>query len=160
MDDSPKLPGFIEDILVSRSLPVLGICYGHQLLAHFCGGKLTRSHKEEYGKTTVQLHQDYISDNFMDSSKSEISTWMSHADHVNEVADDFVILASSTSVPVVAMKSRDEKIFGVQFHPEVSHTEDGFKLLENFAFRVCKLSAGTWSMKEYSPESYCRNNRV
>ena len=70
-EDSPKLPNFIEDILVSRSLPVLGICYGHQLLAHFCGGKLTRSHKEEYGKTTVQLHQNYISDKFIDSSKSE-----------------------------------------------------------------------------------------
>jgi GMP synthase (glutamine-hydrolysing) len=145
---SPKLPQSITQVLDNRSKPVLGICYGHQLLGDYFGGTVSRSDSEEYGKTIVQINQEenrILLPKAMDS----ISTWMSHGDNVVELGPDFVKTGSSDSCPISAMRSKDNRIFGLQFHPEVTHTEGGFDILQRFAVDICKITPGTWTMESY-----------
>ncbi len=143
--DSPQIPDSLEPILDDRSLPILGICYGHQLLASYFGGKLGKSHSREYGSTRIKIISQ--SDLF---DTDEMITWMSHGDHVAELGDNFRVIASSETCPIVAMESDDKRVFGVQFHPEVTHTQNGFELLKHFVKDVCELNLSGWSMQNYS----------
>ncbi|MCY3412415.1 MAG: glutamine-hydrolyzing GMP synthase [Candidatus Heimdallarchaeota archaeon] len=143
--DSPKIPPSLHAILKERSIPILGICYGHQLLGEFFGGTLGHSDNREYGSTSVEVHFDsplLKAGNFI--------SWMSHGDHVSTLPKEFELVASSESCPIVAMQSKDQKIYGVQFHPEVTHTQGGFELLQQFAVIECGINPKSWSMKNYS----------
>jgi len=122
--DSPRLKLDISKL----NIPVLGICYGHQLLAHSLGGSVDKGEKKEYGFTQINLGSSPL---FKDIEPQQL-VWESHGDEVKKVPAGFRITASSKICGVEAMENRGKKIFGLQFHPEVTHTKCGMKVLENF----------------------------
>ena len=143
-EGSPK----VDPAIFELGLPILGICYGCQLIAHNLGGKVTAAQEDtarEYGKTET----------FFDTScelfhglKEQSVTWMSHGDYMAKVPEGFCLCAHSEACPTVGICDEARKIYGVQFHPEVNHTEQGALMLRNFLYRVCK-AAGDWTMADY-----------
>lgn len=143
-EGSPK----VDPAIFELGLPILGICYGCQLIAHNLGGKVTAAQEDtarEYGKTET----------FFDTScelfhglKEQSVTWMSHGDYMAKVPEGFRLCAHSEACPTVGICDEARKIYGVQFHPEVNHTEQGALMLRNFLYRVCK-AAGDWTMADY-----------
>lgn len=148
LDDNYPLPESLKKILDSSVLPVLGICYGHQLLADYFGGVVRHSESREYGPTEVRV----IRKGGLLRNEGKLRVWMSHSDYVSEVAEGFEVLASSETCPVVAMEDSQRGVFGVQFHPEVTHTEQGFEILRYFVQDICAANAHSWSMKAYKDE--------
>lgn len=133
----------VEKQLFEKQIPVLGICYGMQLITHLLGGKVKKGIKGEYGKAQLQIQKS----NQMLSGISRFSTvWMSHFDEVEEVPAGFVV--NGRSDVISAMSDESRKIYGVQFHPEVSHTEEGARMMENFVFGVCKAPKN-WKLTNY-----------
>ena len=143
---SEKSPKCDAEIL-KLGYPVLGICYGMQLLAYLLGGKVQTggSENKEYGKTDVQLATDSVI--FKEADSTNVC-WMSHTDYVAQAPEGFRITASSKGCPIAAMENRDSNIYGVQFHPEVVHTQNGFSMLRAFLYDVCGCS-GDWTMSGY-----------
>ncbi len=123
-------------------IPILGICYGMQLVTYQLGGKITASGSNEYGKTEVSL--DIGSPLFEDLKKVE-TCWMSHKDSVKSLPKSFKTIASTTNLPIAGMSSLEKKIFGIQFHPEVIHTPSGMDILRNFLFNICGCTPN-WTM--------------
>ena len=116
--------------------PVLGVCYGMQLVAHLQGGQVIGAGKREYGRAEVEVNDPSgLFAGF--SGKERMTAWMSHGDHVDKPPKDYVVTACSESVPIAAMRHRTKPIFGVQFHPEVAHTPRGGEVISNFLFNVC-----------------------
>ena len=143
-EDSPK----VDQAIFSLGVPVLGICYGDQLMAHLLGGEVATAPVREYGKTLINL--DTISKLFKGIDAKE-TCWMSHTDHVEKAPAGFKITAHTEGCPVAAMENEEKALYGVQFHPEVEHTPFGKKLLENFLYEVCNLSK-SWSMASFAEE--------
>ena len=139
-----KSPHFDRGIL-DIGVPVLGICYGHQLIAYMAGGQICSAGSiSEYGKTVVRVKRCALFD-----SVPEISVcWMSHTDYVKEIPDGYEITATTDSCPCAAMANKEKNIYGVQFHPEVTHTEYGAQVLKNFVFGVCGCK-GDWKMDDF-----------
>jgi GMP synthase (glutamine-hydrolysing) len=144
-DDAPALSDFLLDLQV----PLLGICYGMQLLARELGGRVEKSATREYGH--AMLHVDLADPLFsnlqpFDSAqgKSPISVWMSHSDQITALPRDFVTLAHSDTCPFAAIANPARKIYALQFHPEVAHTPQGIEILRHFLFDVCGC-AGDWT---------------
>ena len=127
-------------------VPILGICYGLQLLAHELGGRVDQAAHREYGPATIDVAQ--ASALFHDLP-SRLDVWMSHGDRVEALPAGFEPIASTASSPYAAVEDRRRRFFGVQFHPEVVHTPRGADVLRNFAYRVCGCS-GSWSMRAYA----------
>lgn len=127
--------------ILELGVPILGICYGFQTLAHALGGKVDNSGKREYGATDLSLKSSGVL--LEDQPKSQVC-WMSHGDQVVKAPDGFEVLASTETTPVAAFESVEKKIFGVQWHPEVKHSEYGQNVLENFLYRGAGLSPN-WS---------------
>lgn len=109
--------------------PILGICLGHQLMAHALGGKIEKGVSGEYGISQIELVQEHP---LFDGVPKKIKVWESHFDEVKEMPEDFVCLAKSKTCEIEAMAHESLPLFGLQFHPEVWHTEHGEKILENF----------------------------
>ncbi len=129
-EDSPRLgEGVLE-----MGLPVLGLCYGHQLIAHMNGGEVKRGKKREYGITSVTIDSPVGVLKGMNPSES---VWMSHGDTVYKAPDGFEVLAHTDISPVAAYRHSAKPIYGLQWHPEVVHTERGTEMLENFVYEVC-----------------------
>ncbi|GBC74745.1 GMP synthase [glutamine-hydrolyzing] [archaeon HR06] len=128
--------------------PILGICYGLQLIAHLFGGKVVRGEKREYGKALLYI--DDNSDLFQGLDK-KIDCWMSHGDKVEEIPKNFEVIAHTDNSPFAAIRSKDRLIYGVQFHPEVAHTPKGLDILRNFVYKICK-SERTWDIKNFLEE--------
>ncbi len=130
--DAPACPitPFIE-----KSLPILGICYGHQFLAHQLGGEVKRGEKGEYGINECVF--DLTSPLFKGLMERDV-VWLSHRDEVSALPDGFRIIASSPIINIAGMENEEKKIFGIQFHPEVVHTKPGMQILSNFVFGICK----------------------
>ncbi|MGN0660319.1 MAG: glutamine-hydrolyzing GMP synthase, partial [Oscillospiraceae bacterium] len=125
-------------------VPILGICYGIQTMAHALGGEISSAPSGEYGKTATEYDTSSpLFDNALGIS------WMSHNDYISNVPDGFKITAKTQTCPVAAMENAEKKFYGVQFHPEVNHTENGFSMLRNFLFKVCGCT-GDWSMSSYA----------
>ena len=143
--DAPKCDGRI----CSLGIPVLGICYGMQLMAKTLGGSVERAHSREYGRAilTVKNHRQL----FKDVPKTS-TTWMSHGDRVRHMPKGFVRLASSRNTSIASFADFDRKLFGVQFHPEVAHTQYGKTILKNFVNDICRAK-GDWSMRSFVRES-------
>jgi GMP synthase (glutamine-hydrolysing) len=134
-----------DPAVYAMGVPVLGICYGLQLLAHELGGKVDRAAHREYGPAMIATRRD--SDLFRGLPEA-LAVWMSHGDRVEELPPGFEPVASTPSAPFAAVQDVRRRFFGVQFHPEVVHTPHGSEILRNFAIGVCRLS-GTWSMRAY-----------
>ncbi|MCY3539017.1 MAG: glutamine-hydrolyzing GMP synthase [bacterium] len=124
----------IDPGLLEMGVPILGICYGHQLIAHLLGGRVERTGEAEYGRTELRLTE---SSRLLDGTPDRQDVWMSHMDGVIESPDGFVDTASTSGSPVAAMENPDRGIYGFQFHPEVAHTDHGRAVMEGFVKRVC-----------------------
>ncbi len=141
-ESSPKVSKEIFEL----GVPVLGICYGCQLMAYTLGGRVESASTSEYGKTNTVV--DTSSPLFKGINENTV-TWMSHTDMVTQLPDGFKSIAHSAECPVAAMVSSDGKFYGVQYHPEVMHTENGVEMIKNFLYEVCNCS-GDWSMSNYA----------
>ena len=117
--------------------PVLGICYGMQLIAHLEGGAVERAGRREYGRAELRIDREAPLFAGFDSGETT-PVWMSHGDHVDTPPNGYEVLASSENTPVAAMRHRSRAVYGVQFHPEVAHTPRGSEVIANFLFGVCK----------------------
>lgn len=135
--------------LFDLGIPVLGICYGAQLMTHLLGGEVENAQVREYGKTEIDV--DTSSKIFKDISKKSIC-WMSHTDRIAKPAKGFRITANSASCPVGAVENEEKGMYAVQFHPEVVHTQEGTKMLYNFLYEVCQCR-GDWKMDSFAKES-------
>jgi GMP synthase (glutamine-hydrolysing) len=124
--------------------PILGICYGHQLLAYLLGGKVKSSRKREYGEEILEIKKEGIL--LKGLAKKEL-VWFSHGLNVDKLPQDFEVLATTKNAPIAAFGNLDKNIFGVQFHPEVSHTPKGRKILKNFLFKICHAKK-TWKIED------------
>jgi len=127
-------------------IPILGICYGLQLLAHFLGGKVERGLKREYGKGTLRV-KDSFSPLFANLPET-LQVWNSHGDKLTKVPPGFESVAVTENSNYAAIENRCEKIFGLQFHPEVAHTPQGKEILANFVHNVCGCGKN-WTMHSY-----------
>ncbi len=144
LDSSPT----VDPEIFSWGIPVLGICYGCQLMAHLLGGQVTEAQDDsarEYGKT--ETFYDTTNPLFVGLPESGIS-WMSHSDYMAQVPVGFELVAHSHACPNVAIADVARGFYGVQFHPEVNHTENGIKMLHNFLYEVCH-ARGDWTMEDY-----------
>ena len=136
-----------DKAIYDLGIPLLGICYGMQLMAHCLGGKVARATKREYGR--AELKADDFSDLFKGlASKKHNVVWMSHGDRIEKTPKGFVRIAHTSNSPTAAMADRKQKFYALQFHPEVVHTEHGKKILRNFVFNICKCKP-RWTMKSF-----------
>ena len=143
-----KSPHFDPRIL-NIGIPILGICYGDQLMAYMGGGVITSAeNSSEYGKTLVHVEDCEL---FREIPEKSI-VWMSHTDFIKEVPDGFKIIAFTDKCPCAAMCDEKRKLYGVQFHPEVTHSEFGAQMLYNFLFCICGCS-GDWTMDDFISRS-------
>ena len=140
-DDSPRYAKEIFEI----GIPILGICYGSQLMAYMLGGSVKTAPVSEYGKTEVDIRKG--SALFQDVSDKSIC-WMSHTDYIEAAPADFTVTASTPVCPVAAMENAEKKFYATQFHPEVMHTREGKKMLSNFVYNVCGCK-GDWKMDSF-----------
>ena len=129
-------------------VPILGICYGNQLMAHILGGKVVSPDKREYGKTEIELSDSLLFDGI---DKKNVC-WMSHTDYVAVLPDGFKAVAKTESTPFAAYENADKKLYSVQFHPEVNHTPFGKQMLKNFLYNVCNCK-GDWLMADYAEKT-------
>lgn len=136
--------------LFKLGIPVLGLCYGAQLMMHVLGGRVSRADVREYGKTKVIV--DKADSKIFENVSKETICWMSHFDTIFEVAPGFERTAHTADCPVAAAENEAEKLYAIQFHPEVLHTAEGTKMLSNFVLGVCGC-AGDWRMDSFVEES-------
>ena len=144
---APLAPAWVYD----HKLPILGICYGMQVLSHQLGGKVATSTSREYGHAV--LHQNAQDSPIFDGLPPEIPVWMSHGDRIEELPPGFRSLAYTDNSPIAVMGS--DGIIGVQFHPEVVHTPQGREVLRNFLYKICGCQ-GTWTPENFVEESVAR----
>lgn len=140
----------IDTEILNLGIPVLGICYGAQLMAHLLGGTVESAEVGESGHTDFTV--DEQSSILFEGVPKESVCWMSHSDRIAQVPDGFKITASTANCPVAAMECAERKLYAVQFHPEVSHTEYGSVMLRNFALKVCGCS-DSWKMENFVEEA-------
>ncbi len=140
-DASPRCTGEIFEL----GIPVLGICYGSQLIAYLLGGSVKTAPTSEYGRTEVTVDQ---SSALFDGVAEKTICWMSHTDYIEKAPIDFKVTASTPACPVAGMENAARGIYAVQFHPEVMHTVDGMKMLANFVYTICKCS-GDWKIDSF-----------
>ena len=140
----PDSPTYTKE-LFELGIPVLGLCYGAQLMMHVLGGKVEKAPVREYGKTEVMV--DTTSPLFGNVAPTTIC-WMSHFDYISKPAPGFNIVAHTADCPVAAAENREKNLYAIQFHPEVLHTEEGSKMLHNFVRGVCGCD-GTWRMDSF-----------
>jgi len=143
-EGSPKC----DPQILELGVPVLGICYGMQLMAYWLGGRVGRAEKREYGKTLVNLRESRLFKGIPD----ENICWMSHTCYVDMLPPGFKVAADTDTCSAAAMCNEDKKLYGVQFHPEVEHTQHGKEMLKNFLFDICKLK-GTWTTGNFIEEA-------
>lgn len=136
----------IDPAIFELGIPILGICYGMQLTTHLLGGKVESANKREYGRSMLDVHQR--EKGLFAGLDSHEKVWMSHGDLIVQVPEGFNVTASNDHCPVAAFENPARQIYGVQFHPEVRHSEHGNDLLRNFAFNICGAK-GDWSMEDF-----------
>lgn len=140
-----KSPHISKEIF-ELGLPILGICYGCQLMAYTLGGEVSSAPVSEYGKTNTKYNNDSL---LFNGLSAENISWMSHTDYISKLPEGFESVAYTDNCPVGAMQNIDKKLYAVQFHPEVNHTIDGSKMLHNFLYNICDFK-GDWTMSDYA----------
>ncbi len=139
----------IDKEILNLNIPILGICYGLQLITHILGGNVEKANKKEFGTTTVNI--DNTSPLFSGFGSSN-ECLMTHSDFVKELPEGFSNIASTENCPNAGISDESKKIYGIQFHPEVNHTKDGIKIIHNFVYNICGCS-GDWKMSSFVEES-------
>ncbi len=143
INNGPSMPqGVLE-----YGVPIFGICYGQQLLVHHLGGIVEASDHKEFGRAFIEMHTEssILPETW---SNHKVEVWMSHGDRVTALPDDFFVVAQSQGAPFAFIANEERKIYGVQFHPEVTHTPQGGKLLQHFLFHICDIKPN-WTMDAY-----------
>ena len=136
-----------DNKILQLNIPVLGICFGHQILSKLNGGKVKQSKHREFGLANIyKINDSLLTTSFFNKKKPK-KVWMSHADQVSKIPKNFKVVASSTNSKFAIVENKTKKLYGVQFHPEVTHTENGKKLISNFIFLICKVKRN-WSSKD------------
>ncbi|MTI46740.1 glutamine-hydrolyzing GMP synthase [Sporosalibacterium faouarense] len=138
-----------EKEIFELDIPILGICYGGQLMAQNYGGKVNRAKAREYGKVELQIADK---EGIFKDINNDILCWMSHTDFIETPPEGFKVTATTESCPVAAMKNQDKKLYAVQFHPEVEHTEMGKDMINNFVREVCDIIP-SWDMGDFAEET-------
>ena len=137
---TPRIPQIVFDL----DIPLLGICYGMQTLAEQMGGQVISSSHKEFGHAELNIESE---SKIFDGIGDKLNVWMSHGDQVQDLPDNFKLIASTTNAPIAAMQHESKGIFALQFHPEVTHTNDGHVILNNFIFNVCSAKQD-WKMDD------------
>ena len=145
----PDSPTYSRE-LFELGIPVLGLCYGAQLMMHILGGKVESADVREYGKTEVLI--DKSSSKVFENVSEKTICWMSHFDYISKVAPDFEVSAHTADCPTAAAENEAAGLYAIQFHPEVLHTAEGTKMINNFVKNVCKC-AGDWKMDAFVENS-------
>lgn len=145
LEDSPR----VDKEIFNLNVPILGICYGAQLICHMLGGKVTSAKISEYGKTGILITNKSP---LFKGVSANTSVWMSHTDSMYELPESFEITSHSHNCPIASFENEERNIYGVQFHPEVTNTVEGFKMLKNFCTEICKCSLD-WKMDNYLEET-------
>ena len=140
-ENTPRIP----EAIFNLDIPILGICYGMQTLAEQNGGGVSTSSKKEFGYAELKI--EHSSEIFSGIETNNLDVWMSHGDHVSILPDDFILSASTKSAPIAAMEHKDKPYYALQFHPEVTHTNKGQKIIENFVVEICK-SQKKWKLDD------------
>ena len=135
--------------LFKMDLPVLGICYGMQLATEAFGGKVQSTSTREYGRATLKVD---TTSSLFENTSAEQQVWMSHGDQVSNISKDFTALAHTDTCPFAAVKHNTLPVYGIQFHPEVTHSPEGGELLKNFLINICGLT-GTWKLGDFADET-------
>ncbi len=141
-EESPRYSRDLFEI----GVPILGICYGSQLMAYTLDGEVKTAPVSEYGRTETLT--DVADSKLFDGVSSKINSWMSHTDYIAKAPEGFRVVAHTKDCPVAAMEDESRKLYATQFHPEVTHTEDGQKIISNFVYKVCGC-AGDWRMDSF-----------
>ncbi len=142
-EDAPKMPTWFNDI--KEKIPILGVCYGFQLLVQELGGKVQHTGKSEYGRTGVEQKKE---SKFFSGCSESFITWMSHGDSVTQLPEGFDITMASDTGVIGAAEDASGKFYGLQFHPEVKHTEYGEEIISNFLFEICECAA-SWNLEDF-----------
>ena len=145
---APGAPSISTEIF-ELGIPILGLCYGAQLLMHLLGGKVCKAPVREYGKTLVRVDP---SSKLFDGVSPDTICWMSHTDYIETAAPGFTVCAYTDNCPNAAMEWEEKGLYAMQFHPEVLHTQEGTKMLSNFVYKVCGC-AGDWRMDSFVDRS-------
>lgn len=133
--------------LFELGVPVLGLCYGGQLMMHLLGGEVKRAPEREYGKTEIVL--DHPEDPIFEGVPEKNIVWMSHNDYISKVADGYTIIAHSKNCPAAAVRNADGTLYAFQYHPEVLHSQYGTQMLRNFVLKICGC-VGDWKMSDFA----------
>ena len=133
--------------IIENQIPVLGICFGHQILSKLNGGRVKQSKYREFGLANIRKKRESILTKNFFNKKNINKVWMSHADQVSKLPKNFNVIASSQNSKFAIIENKKKNFYGVQFHPEVTHTENGKKLIKNFVFLICKIKKN-WSPKD------------
>jgi len=141
-----------DPALFDLGIPVLGICYGMQLMCQALGGRVQSHPVREFGRAHCKIIKTVEADDLFDGVGRETEVWMSHGDQVNLISDQFVPLASTDTCPLAAVKHRGRPLYGLQFHPEVTHTPDGKTILANFLKNVCRC-VGAWRLGDFAEQT-------
>ncbi len=139
----------VQKEIFELGIPILGICYGSQLIGHMLGGTVAKADQREYGKTDITVHKN---NPLFEGIDEKTVCWMSHTYYVSIPPQDFEVIGHTETCPVAAMAHVDKKLYGVQFHPEVVHTPQGTKMLKNFLYNIC-VCRGDWIMEDFAKES-------
>jgi GMP synthase (glutamine-hydrolysing) len=137
---TPRVPKIVFDL----NIPILGICYGMQTLAEQMGGQVISADQKEFGYAELKINNESV---LFSDLENSLNVWMSHGDQVQDLPDDFELVASTETAPIAAMQHNSKPIYALQFHPEVTHTEDGKVVLDNFIFKVCN-ACKDWKMDD------------
>ena len=135
---TPRIPQTVLDL----KIPVLGICYGMQTLAEQMGGQVISVNQKEFGHSELDIvHESML----LEGINKKLNVWMSHGDQVQDLPDGFKLLASTKTAPIAAMEHDSLPFYAIQFHPEVTHTDQGHEILNNFVLKICKAKTD-WKM--------------
>ncbi len=144
-----------ENQIFEMNLPILGICYGHQLIVNKFGGKIKHANKE-YGSSLLTIDND---SNLLNGIGDSIRAWMSHGDEAEQVPENFEIIGHTESAHASAIANKNKSIFGIQFHPEVVHTEQGTKIIKNFVLNICKAKQ-EWTIESFVQDSISKISKI